>query len=544
MDSGLASLQPNSARLIASSDVGSGVVELLDRNVGPGEMVKTPTSDLRVVLPASLELNCLPHKSWTVMEGSEVTVTVSILDEENNQIYSSDNLMMEVMVDSPEMFEVKERLSNGSLILGVPLQPGTVKVTARLVGAGDCQLASPLTASARLEIVPRMVLQPSESFLPWDPLTETQHLVQHSLLGGSGGGVTWSTTNTSVATTTQAGLTTVYGGELGQSSVVTQLTRHKHCQAAARVEVVPVTNLELAQSHQEFMVGSSLSLPVKMKFSAGEISSCQSLPLQSLQTEPAFSSSLTGGAEEGCASLVVTSQKVSSSKLTVSWSYPDLSGDLITLTDSKYLASYEELLPVYPALGETTVAVETEREVEWRGGPQPWPLQPGSHYSEVESSDESVLTTTRVASSAGGYVWRVRCLTAGETSVTLTVGNRPSSSLPSPVTASSSVTVTCAVPHTVSLSPSIPGPSSASLPPCPVQARQGRLAAHSYLDLRLEVSMKDSAGRNIDSIRGVKVDWAVSDQSLGSVVEAGGVLQDRENTAHQVRRKKWSHTSR
>ena len=76
----------------------------------------------------------------------------------------------------------------------------------------------------------------------------------------------------------------------------------------------------------------------------------------------------------------------------------------------------------------------------------------------------------------------------------------------------------------------------ASLPPCPVQARQGRLAAHSYLDLRLEVTIKDSAGRNIDSLRGVKVDWAVSDQSLGSVVEAEGVLQDREKTAHQVLR--------
>ena len=235
----------------------------------------------------------------------------------------------------------------------------------------------------------------------------------------------------------------MYGGELGESSVVTQLTRHKHCQAAARVEVVPVTSLELAQSHQEFVVGSSLSLPVNMKFSAGEISSCQSLPLQSLQTEPAFSSSLVDGTESGCASLVVTSSKVSSSKLTLSWSYSALSGDLITLTDSKYLASYEELRPVWPALGETTVAVETEREVEWRGGPQPWPLQPGSHYSEVESSDESVLTAARVASSEGGYVYRVRCLTSGETSVTLNVGNRPSSSLPSPVTATSSVKVTC-----------------------------------------------------------------------------------------------------
>ena len=114
---------------------------------------------------------------------------------------------------------------------------------------------------------------------------------------------------------------------------------------------------------------------------------------------------------------------------------------------------YEELWPISPALGETTVAVETEREVEWRGGPQPWPLQPSSHYSEVESADQSVLTTARLASSGDSLVWKVRCLTAGETEVTLTVGNRPSASLPVPVVARSSVKVSCAVPHTLSLSP-------------------------------------------------------------------------------------------
>ena len=110
--------------------------------------------------------------------------------------------MMELTVDNSEMFEVRERLSNGSLLLGVPLQPGTVEVTAGLVGAGDCQLASPLTTTARLEILPRMVLEPRETFLPWDPLTETQHLVQHSLLGGAGA-VIWSSSNSSVASTTQ-----------------------------------------------------------------------------------------------------------------------------------------------------------------------------------------------------------------------------------------------------------------------------------------------------------------------------------------------------
>ena len=92
-----------------------------------------------VILSASLELNCLPHKSSTVMED-----TVTFLDEENN-------LMM----------EVRERLSTGSLTLLLPLQPGTVEVTAGLVEA--VSLSSPLSTIARLEVLPRMVLEPRET---------------------------------------------------------------------------------------------------------------------------------------------------------------------------------------------------------------------------------------------------------------------------------------------------------------------------------------------------------------------------------------------
>ena len=112
----------------------------------------------------------------------------------------------------------------------------------------------------------------------------------------------------------QAGLTKVFGAELGQSSVLSQLSRHKQCQASALVEVVAVTSLELEQSQQEFLLGTSLSLPVNMKFSDGQISACQSLPLKAELTEPTFSSSLTSAVGSGCASLEVTSSlKVSSS---------------------------------------------------------------------------------------------------------------------------------------------------------------------------------------------------------------------------------------
>ena len=86
------------------------------------------------------------------------------------------------------------------------LQPGTVEVTAMLTGAGSCLLSSPITTTARLIIVPRLSLEPRETFLPWDPVTGTNHLVQHHLVGGNTGAVTWSNNNNSVATSTQVNI--------------------------------------------------------------------------------------------------------------------------------------------------------------------------------------------------------------------------------------------------------------------------------------------------------------------------------------------------
>ena len=124
----------------------------------------------------------------------------------------------------------------------------------------------------------------------------------------------------------------------------------------------------------------------------------------------------------------------------------------------------------------------------------------------------------------------------GDTEVTLRVGNKPSSSLRRPVEAASSVRLSCARPHSVQLRPQIPGPATPGLPPCPLQARQGRLAAQSYLDLKIEVTLKDAADRVIDSVAGTRVAWGLSDPSLGEVAAADGVLQPGDSAAHQLLR--------
>ena len=86
----LGALDMSLARVVGGADPASGLVELVDKNVAPGEIVKTPTADLTVVIPARLELSCLPQNSWIVLANREVVLRVNIQDKEGNKLHLSD----------------------------------------------------------------------------------------------------------------------------------------------------------------------------------------------------------------------------------------------------------------------------------------------------------------------------------------------------------------------------------------------------------------------------------------------------------------------
>ena len=539
VDPKLAQLDPAAASVTAGNNVGVGVVELVDKNVAPGEMVKTPTSDLFVVTPASLDLQLQPHNSWTVVVGREAVIVVTIMDLDNNRVFASDNLHISLNVDS-SYFKISNSLSNGTMHTGTPQQPGKVTVTASLTGAGSCDLETPVTVSAVMEIVPEMRLDPELTLLAWDPLAEVTYTVKHTVVGGpEAARLTWTNSNTSLASTNQLGVSRVTGGQVGSVQVTSHLTRHSHCDASAKIQVVPAVSLSLAPEHQEWEVASVLQVPLQMTSDLGQLSHCHSLPLLPSLSDSLFSAGISPSVSSSdCASVSVTSGLTPGhTKVSVTWTYvADDTGDLVTLTDSKYLASYSPLTPVRPATGDTVVALDSERDLAWSGGPLPWPLQPSGHYSSVSVEDAGLVSTVRSSSGADHslYVWRMKCLAVGDTKVTLTVGNHPSSSLANPVHVSSSIHIHCAKPHTILLTPNIPGPTLPNLPPCPLQARQGRLAAQSYLDLKMLVTIKDASDRVIDSVAGVKVDWKLSDNSLGQVSALDGVIQKGEDPAYQV----------
>ena len=313
------------------------------------------------------------------------------------------------------------------------------------------------------------------------------------------------------------GVSEVSSRQLGDSNIVASMTRAAHNKAKGLVTVEPAVSLSLLESKLEFLVGSNIVLPLALYQADHKMFSRCLVPLNAHVTEKMdFTVSLQERDGEGCAALNVTGHSLSHTKVGVEFVYPDGNNQIQTLKDSTPVATYHSLVSTYPASGEVVLAVESKVQLVWRGGPQPWPLQPTSHYNQLSSEDEKLIKFSNIKENGSGeYVYEVECLQLGETTLTLSVGNKPSSSLPKPVVASSSVKVVCGTPASIHLTPLIHAPQG--LPPCPAAARAGRIATQAYRNLDIGVSIRDASGREFVGVESIELDWKLSDPALGKL---------------------------
>ena len=80
-------------------------IHLRDQNVAPEDVVKPPTADLHIVAPSYITLGINPHQNWNVAMGNDYEIVVEIFDSDNNRLYASDNIVMEVTLPG-EYFRV------------------------------------------------------------------------------------------------------------------------------------------------------------------------------------------------------------------------------------------------------------------------------------------------------------------------------------------------------------------------------------------------------------------------------------------------------
>lgn len=170
----------------------------------------------------------------------------------------------------------------------------------------------------------------------------------------------------------------------------------------------------------------------------------------------------------------------------VSYTFVNLEGRSVTLHDEITIGAYKRLSavqpssPLEPGKEEAVIAVDSSLHFVWSGGPEPWVDEPESHFHQLTVGNDGdgdgggglVKASARVESKPalanGLYVFEIRCLDLGETTLTLQVGNRKSSHLSRPAVAKARMKVVCGQWDKIKLIPKIPRPAGLT---CPLSAR-------------------------------------------------------------------------
>ncbi len=388
---------------------------------------------------------------------------------------------------------------------------------------------------------------------PWDPARKSSQQVKYKILGQSASvsSFVWASKNTSVATVTQNGLAKTMG-ILGETEVTAAMNRASHNRGRAEIIVLPVVGVEIFKDQPlEVEIGSRLLLPLSF-WGPGQrrFTMCHLIPYAtSLGDRSIFATEnqpLTSVedpiAENTCTWINVSGLAVGFSRLTVSYSYPSLTGTgIVKISDSITLAAYEPLQTVQPLVSSDSttatvvLSVGASYDIVWSGGPQPWVLRPESHFHMVNVKDANLVEADeRKVASGGIYVYRIVCNKLGETDMTLKVGNKQSPVLKTPVEAQSTVKVVCAEPDRLQLEANPERPQGYSTP-CPLLAKTGRVSVLCYEELPINVTVFDSEGRKFDNFSNLDISWTISDDGLGTLAKDKGViLPSQEDTNERL----------
>nr|XP_045612932.1 nuclear pore membrane glycoprotein 210-like isoform X2 [Procambarus clarkii] len=528
-DTNIAELNKDGISITAKS-LGTTQVILKDNNV-IAELVKQPTATVHVVHPSYLIISIEPHNNPALTLGKNYAFIVNVFDKQDNKIYLAENIVIETTVSS-EYFTSEYVSKNGSYVYGVPIKTGKTKIHATLsavqVGKTILEITPPLKTSQDINIFDPITVIPPRTVLPWDPITKPLYALNLTAVGGSGS-VMWRSSNTDVVGVSQMGVCKTKGH--GSVSVTASMVLNPHNKDAAEIHIVEAIGLTLLESVVEVEIEEKLPLHVASFTQWDNIqvpfTVCHQLPLKVEPIELTFIALpdvRTPSVEGSCAVVEVVGKAPGFSSVKVS--YRSSKGELVAST---MVAAFRPLRPLNPSSGRTVLAPGSSRIVLFEGGPLPWVNKRSSHTAQVKIDNPEkvrVKLLGEVKKHSDIHGVEVLCRGLGEFTLTLTVGNVPSPTLPHPRSVSSTLEVVCALPDAISLAAIIKRPVAA-LSSCPAVAETGVTVAHCYKPLLMEVIVTDSENRKFDNISSLVFKWSVSNESLA-------VIPDEPSSLTQV----------
>lgn len=359
------------------------------------------------------------------------------------------------------------------------------------------------------------------------------------MLGGSGD-FSFMSANQDVARVSKLDVGVVSAGwQLGNTTIRASDLKNMAHTATATVHIVPLHRLAFSESHVEQEVGSVLELPIQaFGLLDGEerlFTDCSQLLLQVSFSEKFIFQEINDGgthtidkltsleSPRSCSSISLRAVGVGSTMVTLQ----HLDNQRRAISDSLTIAAYPPLKLQYP-IPAPILAIGSSVPVLFEGGPLPWVLHPDKFYRSAEPIVGDKPTkrqlTRQVEVAAGGgdrhrtHVFRVYCLSLGEQQLTLSVGNKPSSSNRRPRQAHLPLTVRCEEPVALTLRPRL-ALTDATLSPCPLNDEErGRRAAvpvRNDQQLPIEVGAVDRHGWSFNNFSSLELVWDVSDERLG-----------------------------
>ncbi|CAI4228538.1 unnamed protein product [Auanema sp. JU1783] len=464
--------------------------------------VRPPFTSINVVDPESLQWT-VSGDNWILQSGTQYQLHVSLIDPHGNSMYIGDNLRFDSKI-SNEYFDIVSSSVNQSYFLVTPKKVGKTTLKSKFISVitrqGKEELVSgKIRGEQNVHIVDPVKIVPPSIILPYLPRLKSQYTL--TATGGSGL-YDWSSSDSSICTV-DAGLGMVTSGAIGKTTVSAVDRRNNAHYDTAEVAVLDVLSLSFGKTRKEAEVGSVLVLNLQL-FGAGPngavpFDDCRNIQwtIQSGDKkvfEPLQSKSGLPDVGTGCATVSLRAVSSGDTKVTVSF--------------ESYHASID--VSAFPklelAVNKLALAVGSDLDVKFSGGPRPWILEPATHMKQI-------LPSGGITADIIENIIRLECgKEESSVSLKLSVGNSPSDTLPIPVVSEIFVPICCAKPNRIIARPVV----DTSLNKCHSKSRV--LLTRSNIRLSLNgYGTCDGSDVSFDSISGLEVKWSAGDSSIARI---------------------------
>ncbi|EGD73783.1 hypothetical protein PTSG_05477 [Salpingoeca rosetta] len=390
---------------------------LMDASTGANAFV-------HVVEPTKLRISIrscnddLLETPCVLLVNTDYTTTLILTDDSNNHIHT-DELVFSLSSNAPAV-ALKDSTTNNTWHRAHTAVVGTADLSAAYFGpdttAGAASGTPVLTAQRVVRVVDPIVVTPDRVVIPWSDESSNPVSIQLKATGGSGSYL-WSSDASRVAHVSEGRVVPV---GFGAATIAAYDRLQSEIAGYASVDVVYPSALRFVPGPRDAAIGSDITLHVEFLDDEGNVfDRCSHLvPTWSLSSA-AFVKRDTKCGDARCACIVLRASQPERATITVTWDKLSATADL----------SAHRRLAIHPDDKDVLVSPGAAHTIRFTGGPRPFPPLLSLHTRDLVPASEDAVGVSGQGDAAT-TAFTVTCVKTGCQTLTVRVGNQPSSAHP------------------------------------------------------------------------------------------------------------------